>query len=246
MADKNIKTEINIEFTEASSRQSLNSGDEVKSLFGKLKKWLSDLKSVAFSGSYKDLIDKPSIPTVDIDKNYRIDGTAGTSGYFKIARISITGNYINTPILLSYIQRAGKEATLYICYNLVNNIDPTLAGFRARSFRNQSIDAYIHKSAASTWDIYVKKAEAYDVLFVTDCQIRDGGTNIYFDNDQVSELPEDAIKAVSAVYLDTDGADATYLIREVTAGISDDYVVNKLTELEKEAEELREELRGLM
>ncbi len=65
MADRNIKTEINIEFSEAPSRQSLNSGDEIKSLFGKLKKWLSDLKAVAFSGSYKDLIDKPSIPSVD-------------------------------------------------------------------------------------------------------------------------------------------------------------------------------------
>ena len=65
MADRNIKTEINVEFSEAPSRQSLNSGDEIKSLFGKLKKWLSDLKAVAFSGSYKDLIDKPSIPSVD-------------------------------------------------------------------------------------------------------------------------------------------------------------------------------------
>lgn len=141
----------------------------------------------------------------------RIDGTAGASGYFKIAHINITGNYVNTPILLSYIQRSGKEATLYICFNSVANIDPTLAGFRGRSIRNQSIDAYIHKSSTSTWDIYVKKVEAYDVLFVTDCQIRNDGTNIYFDNDQVSALPEGAVKAVSAVYLDTDGADAAYL-----------------------------------
>lgn len=271
MADKNIKTEINIEFAEASSRQSLNSGDEVKSLFGKLKKWLSDLKSVAFSGSYKDLIDKPSIPTVDIDKNYvdtqlklksdtththnyagssssggaalsaeklktarningvsfdgakdidiprsvkpmkRISGTAGASRYFKIAHINITGNYVNTPILLSYIQRSGKEATLYICFNSVANVDPTLAGFRGRSIRNQSIDAYICKSSTSTWDVYVKKVEAYDVLFITDCRLRNDGTNIYFDNDQVGDLPEGAIKATSEVYLDTDGADAAYL-----------------------------------
>lgn len=141
----------------------------------------------------------------------RIEGTSGVSGYFKIAHISITGNYVNTPILLSYIQRAGKEATLYICFNSVNNVDPTLAGFRARSLRNQSISAYIHKSAPSTWDIYVKKVEAYDVLFITDCRLRNDGTNIYFDNDQINALPEGAVKAVSAVYLDTDGADAAYL-----------------------------------
>lgn len=131
----------------------------------------------------------------------KTNGTAGASGYFKIAHISITGNYVNTPILLSYIQRSGKEATLYICFNSVADVDPTLAGFRGRSIRNQSIDAYIHKSASSTWDIYVKKVEAYDVLFVTDCRIRNDGTLIYFDNDQVSALPEGAIKAASEVYV---------------------------------------------
>lgn len=131
----------------------------------------------------------------------RIEGTSGVSGYFKIAHINITGNYANTPILLSYIQRSGKEATLYTCFNSVANVDPTLAGFRGRSIRNQNIDAYIHKSAPSTWDIYVKKVEAYDVLFITDCRLRNDGTNIYFDNDQVGDLPEGAIKAVPAVYV---------------------------------------------
>ena len=30
-------------------------------LFGKIKKWFSDLKTVAFSGNYNDLSDKPTI-----------------------------------------------------------------------------------------------------------------------------------------------------------------------------------------
>lgn len=65
MADKNIKTKV--QFEEAASRQSLNTNDSVPSLFGKIKKWLSDLKAVAFSGSYNDLTDKPTIPTVTND-----------------------------------------------------------------------------------------------------------------------------------------------------------------------------------
>lgn len=61
MGRKNLNNvEINVDFNEASSRQSLNSGDEVKTLFGKIKKWLSDLKAVAFSGSYNDLSNKPT------------------------------------------------------------------------------------------------------------------------------------------------------------------------------------------
>ena len=63
MANKNIDGDVNVQFTEASSRQSLETGESVKTLFGKLRKWLSDLKPVAFSGSYNDLSNKPTIPT---------------------------------------------------------------------------------------------------------------------------------------------------------------------------------------
>lgn len=55
-----MKAEINVEFNEASDRQEIQSGEEIKTLFGKLKKWLSDLKPIAFSGSYNDLSDTPS------------------------------------------------------------------------------------------------------------------------------------------------------------------------------------------
>ena len=63
MANRNIKGDVNVQFTEASSRQTLETGESVKTLFGKLRKWLSDLKPVAFSGSYGDLANKPTIPT---------------------------------------------------------------------------------------------------------------------------------------------------------------------------------------
>ena len=53
-------TKINVEFTESSSRQQLNSGENISTLFGKIKKIFSDLKAVCFSGSYNDLSDKPS------------------------------------------------------------------------------------------------------------------------------------------------------------------------------------------
>lgn len=53
-------TKINVEFAESSSRQQLNSGENISTLFGKIKKIFSDLKAVCFSGSYNDLSDKPS------------------------------------------------------------------------------------------------------------------------------------------------------------------------------------------
>lgn len=53
-------TKINVEFDEATSRQQLNNGDNISTLFGKIKKIFTDLKSIAFSGSYNDLSDNPT------------------------------------------------------------------------------------------------------------------------------------------------------------------------------------------
>lgn len=49
-------------FLEESTRTNIASGDKLSLIFGKIKKFLSDLKAVAFSGSYNDLSNKPSIP----------------------------------------------------------------------------------------------------------------------------------------------------------------------------------------
>lgn len=60
-------TKINVEFDESTSRQQLNSGENISTLFGKIKKIFSDLKSVCFSGSYNDLSDTPTTATTDTD-----------------------------------------------------------------------------------------------------------------------------------------------------------------------------------
>ena len=50
--------------TEASTRTNIASGDTLKTIIGKIKKFFTDLKTVAFTGSYDDLSDTPTIPTV--------------------------------------------------------------------------------------------------------------------------------------------------------------------------------------
>jgi hypothetical protein len=49
-------------FLEESTRTNIASGDKLSLIFGKIKKFFSDLKAVAFSGSYNDLSNKPTIP----------------------------------------------------------------------------------------------------------------------------------------------------------------------------------------
>ena len=51
-------------FTVASSRTNIASGDKLSVILSKIMKFFTDLKSVAFSGSYNDLSNKPTIPTV--------------------------------------------------------------------------------------------------------------------------------------------------------------------------------------
>lgn len=47
-------------FTEASTRVNLITGEKLSISLSKIMKWFSDLKNVAFSGSYNDLINKPT------------------------------------------------------------------------------------------------------------------------------------------------------------------------------------------
>lgn len=54
-------------FLEESTRTNIASGDKLSLIFGKIKKFFSDLKAVAFSGSYNDLTNKPTIPSALAD-----------------------------------------------------------------------------------------------------------------------------------------------------------------------------------
>ena len=58
---------MNPKFTEAKERKNLTSGEKIHLMLGKIAKWFSDLKTVAFSGSYNDLSNKPtSLPASDV------------------------------------------------------------------------------------------------------------------------------------------------------------------------------------
>jgi len=48
-------------FSQASSRTNLTTGEKLSAIFGKIAKWFADLKTVAFTGSYDDLSEKPDL-----------------------------------------------------------------------------------------------------------------------------------------------------------------------------------------
>lgn len=72
--DEQMKTRENAtdalqepEFTVAGKRENIASKEKMPKILGKIAKWFSDLKTVAFSGSYNDLSNKPtSLPASDV------------------------------------------------------------------------------------------------------------------------------------------------------------------------------------
>ena len=56
-------------FQDASSRANLESGEKLSVLFGKISKWLTDLKTVCFTGSYNDLSNRPNLHAVATSGN---------------------------------------------------------------------------------------------------------------------------------------------------------------------------------
>ena len=56
-------SDTTVEFSVAAEMQNVSTGEKLSVLFGKIAKFFSDLKNVAFTGSYNDLSNKPTIPT---------------------------------------------------------------------------------------------------------------------------------------------------------------------------------------
>ena len=81
-------------FTQASSRTNITTGEKLSAMFGKVMKWFADLKDVAFSGSYTDLSDKPSIP--DVSGKLNINGDNATAAGSSAIVDKISYNHIPT------------------------------------------------------------------------------------------------------------------------------------------------------
>lgn len=102
---------INVEFNEAENRQQISSGDEIKSLFGKIKKWMSDLKPVAFSGKYGDLEEIPKYaPAKSGFYKIEVDESGNVSSVAPVTKEDIIGLGID----MGYEFSVGENGHLYV------------------------------------------------------------------------------------------------------------------------------------
>lgn len=128
-------------------------------------------------------------------------GTPGTDGYILIATIGVTKPYANAPLHMMIGRRGAPPTDFYFGFSDVNNTDP---GVAYAYCTYPTVDIYYYKKMESTWNIYVKKSEAYDKISILQYEkdITYEGNNyvVSFDDYQDSDLPQGAIYVDSNLY----------------------------------------------
>lgn len=96
------------------------------------------------------------------------EGTAGQSGYVGFCRIKINSTYANEPIRFVIAQRSRAGGEVTVLFINANSNDPNLDSIMVSGELEQ---VRILKAGTSTWDLYIKKSEAYDQINVLDVKI---------------------------------------------------------------------------
>ena len=99
-------------FTAAATRSNIASGEKHSTIFGKIAKFFADMKTVAFTGSYSDLTNKPTIPAA-----VAVKGNAESS--YRTGNVNLTADNIGA------LPKDGTAATAtraaYVGSNTSNN-----------------------------------------------------------------------------------------------------------------------------
>ena len=80
-------SDVTVEFETAESRQPLKSGEKLSVLMGKAHRFFTDLKTVAFSGKYGDLSERPTLGGA---AGYKVadNDTTNSSEFLSTARVA--------------------------------------------------------------------------------------------------------------------------------------------------------------
>lgn len=117
---------VTVDFTAPSSRSLPATGESLGIIVGKILKYLSDLKSVAFTGSYNDLLNKPT-QVVYYTSGKLSAGSTSTS-------ISFNGRYLHTTLVdavtgeavLADIDVSTNSATISVAQAYTNDLNISL------------------------------------------------------------------------------------------------------------------------
>ena len=132
----NITEDAKPTVTEASTRTNIASGDTLKTIIGKIKKFFADLKTVAFTGAYSDLSGTPTIPTItDTYSGTSSDGMSGKAVKSAIDALdgTVSGSAGAGKTLTAFSQTDGKVTATFgnisITKSQVSNMPTKLSDF---------------------------------------------------------------------------------------------------------------------
>lgn len=126
-------------------------------------------------------------------------GASGTAGYVLIATIKIKANYAGMPLVMELVNRGTTSVTpkLYIRFKSADTSDPVIETF---GYTDKNPGAYLHKSATSTWDLYVQKSEAWDsinILRYHRSEYLEAKLDLTWKNVHATALPDGATAATN-------------------------------------------------
>lgn len=140
-AIKDFATKVQT-FTQASTRANIESGETISTIFGKIRKWFADLKTVAFSGSYNDLGDKPTIGSLaKLEPNSSEESFADTQ---KIIASPSNGVWGGTSC----------SKTALMMWNYINSKIGSVLGLTASNYNGTAKYLYVIKSQRNNNKVY--------------------------------------------------------------------------------------------
>ena len=225
-------TNVTNTITTASTRANLKTGETLGVSLGKIRKWFNDLKAVAFSGSYNDLSDKPTIPTVPtnvsaftndagyLTEHQDISGKANVSGQVFTGTVEApvvkSTSYFYTPALVN----EGDLTKYYHRLNLGH------AKHDYWEFHEYGGDYRFYKNTAGTDDgkSLIANITSTGSNFVG--QLKEGGVRVYSPNNKPTAA-DLGITIPEAYVLSVDGSTGAVTTNAVK------YVSQSLTAAQK-------------
>ena len=164
------------------------------------------INGVKFDGT-ADIIVPRSIKHI-----HYANGTNGTSGYVKICTVGTNAAYGDQPIRITIGQRRISVYDIFIVFENSGSAKATIrdAYFRSNRLAKQSPEVHYYLNSNGYYDIYVKKTESQDHIFIMDYLKSDGDegdhVELTWTNTLVSTLPSGSVKMLNEMdkyYLST-------------------------------------------
>ena len=130
--------------------------------------------------------------------SFTTNGGSDTTGYARIATIEITNSWATAPIEFKVLRRNSRTPiTLTVLFSGGSGTDPNITSFYYEGDTYYSINAFLTKTSAGVWDVYLNKTEAADSLTVYTyvpnfMQVR---CRVTYSNSLLTSVPSGAVMA---------------------------------------------------